>query len=1131
LVLSLLGALAGAAHFGLEAQAAGPSLRPGETLERRLAGGEAHSYCIEAAPGARLLVSVDQQGIDVEVALVRPDGTTWIAVDGPTESEGLETLLLPADAAGPLEIRVGAPGSGAAPGAYTLRLTELAETTSTERGCVEAERLMTEAAARNREGTGESLRLAAARYEEARALWHSLADRAGEARCALAAGSLQTSLGEPKAALESYRQALDRFVELGDAAGQATAWSDVGAAQIALGDLSAAAGSERRALSLERGLGRPLEEGKVLNYLGLALHFQGELSEVLQFYEAALAVFAQAGEQGAWKVKLLHNLAALQMSLGEAEAALASHRQVLALERALGDRQGEAQTLNSLGVLDNNLGEFGDAIAAYTPALASFRRSGDRRWEAVVLHNLGVAYHGLGDYRRALAELEQALTIRRDVGDRRGEIATQVSLGHAELALGETARALDTGRQAARLASESSDRGGELLARLLLGEIGAGGGQPEAALSELAKARDLARELEDRLDEATILQLTGQAYLVLKQPDKAAQVLREAVELARVVKTPARIVGTLVRLSRAEWLLGRPAEARATLEEALGLIEAVRATETEPNLRASFLASEHGAFELEVELLMELDRREPGEGHAREALEASERARARSLLDLLQEASADVHAGVDPGLRARERALLLRLNGKAGREDGLLRHPAPEERRRAAEAETRSALEDLTQVEAEIRRQSPRYAGLTQPPLATSGQIQSLLDRRTVLLEYSLGEERSFLWAVDRDSVTGFELPPRARIEAVARELYGQLSTLSPAEERRETAASTLSRMVLGPVAGRLAGKRVIVAADGELQYIPFGVLPDPQASAAKAPAPLLAGHEVVNVPSASAVILERRLLRRAPVPNIVAVLADPVFAPEDPRVGRRAGGKKLVAGGPALRSQAGTGELLRLPWTRREAEAIRAVAPAGQALLALDFRASRETALSPELSRYRIVHFATHGIIDSRTPALSGLMLSRVGEQGTPVEGFLGLSDVYNLRLGADLVVLSGCETALGEEVRGEGLVGLTQGFLYAGAKLVVASLWRVEDRATAELMSSFYRGLLVERLPAPVALRRAQLAVRRLQLSSGTAARLVSGIAVATAGAIALTVMPSLDTSSASERVNPSNPCLLAA
>ena len=1066
----------------LAAQPARQELYAGTVLERQLAGGEAQAFSLEASSGAHLLITVEQRGIDVVIDVLRQDGTALIAVDGIVD--GPETVLLPADVAGPFEIRVRSPNPGVAPGDYTLRVEELSASTPEERERIEAERLMTEAAARFLEGTGDALRLGLARYQEAQVLWRSLGDRQREARCALAAGDMNTALGQPKQALELYQRALDLFVELADEPGQATAWSNIGVTRTALGDTAGGGAAEREALALERSLGRVYEEGKVLNHLGLALHSQGELREALDFYEQALAVFERVGEQGLWKGKVLHNLAAVHMGLGEAEAALESHRQILALQRKLGDKRGEAQTLNSLGVLYNNLGEFGKALEAYAPALASFRQLGDRVREAAVLHNLGVAFYGLGDYQRALAQLELALAIRREVGDRRGEVSSEVSLGHVRLILGEIAPALDAGQRAARLASETSNRNGEMLARLLLGQIGVAAGEPEAALAELSKARDLARQLENRLDEVTILQLTGQAYLALKQADQAVEVLEAAVDLARAVKTQARMVGALTALGRAERLRGRPVEARSRLEEALELIETVRATETDPDLRASFLAAKHSAFELQIDLLMELDRREPGKEYAREAFETSERARARSLLDLLQEAGADVpnvREGVDPGLRDRQRSLLLRLNGKASRQAGLLRRAATEESRRAAEAETLAALADLTQVEAEIRRRSPRYAALTQPPIATSAEIQDLLDGETMLLEYSLGEERSFLWAVDRSSVTGFELPPRARIEALAREVYSGLSVLAPDNEHHEEAASNLSRMLLGPVAARLAGKRLIVAADGGLHYVPFARLPDPGASGEKVSVPLLAEHEVVNVPSASAVALQRRLARRAPAPGAVAVLADPVFDPADPRVGGQAGSSSLAAAAiSTARVPSGASSFLRLPWTRREAQAITAVAPAGQSLLALDFRASRQTALSPDLSRYRIVHFATHGVVDSRTPALSGLMLSSVGERGTSVEGFLGLGDIYNLHLGADLVVLSGCETALGKEVRGEGLVGLTQGFLYSGARQVVASLWRVEDRATAELMSRFYRGLLVEGRPPAAALREAQLAVR---------------------------------------------------
>lgn len=223
-----------------------------------------------------MLITVEQRGIDVEILVLRPDGGTLIAVDGPTDTEGPETVLLPADASGPLEVKVRSLSPGVAPGAYTLRMEELAESTPAERERLEAERLMTEAAVRNHEGTGESLRLGATRYEEAKARWHALGDRAKEARCALSAGGIYTSLGEPKQALEQNQRALALFSELADEAGQAAAWNGIGLAQTALGDAVSSISALHRAVALERSLGRPYEEAKVLNNLGFALHTQGE---------------------------------------------------------------------------------------------------------------------------------------------------------------------------------------------------------------------------------------------------------------------------------------------------------------------------------------------------------------------------------------------------------------------------------------------------------------------------------------------------------------------------------------------------------------------------------------------------------------------------------------------------------------------------------------------------------------------------------------------------------------------------------------------------------------------------------------------------------------------------------------
>ncbi|MES1211377.1 MAG: tetratricopeptide repeat protein, partial [Acidobacteriota bacterium] len=301
----------------MAAQPARQALLSGAEIAQPLAGGETRSYSLEAKPGARLLVTVEQRGIDAVVEVARADGRTLLAVDSPTDSEGPESALIPAEASGALEIRVLSPSPGVAPGTYVLRLEELPEATPADRERIDAERLMTEAAAANRLGGADGKRLAAARYEEAARHWRALGSRPEEARCKLALGGIDTTLGRPAPALELYQQALDLFTGLADEPGQAVTWRGIGLVRAALGDTSGAAAAQRHALALARRLGRLTEEGKALNNLGLALHAQGELREALESFRQALDVFGQAGEQGLWKANVLLNLAAVYGSLGE----------------------------------------------------------------------------------------------------------------------------------------------------------------------------------------------------------------------------------------------------------------------------------------------------------------------------------------------------------------------------------------------------------------------------------------------------------------------------------------------------------------------------------------------------------------------------------------------------------------------------------------------------------------------------------------------------------------------------------------------------------------------------------------------------------------------------------------------
>ena len=548
-------------------------------------------------------------------------------------------------------------------------------------------------------------------------------------------------------------------------------------------------------------------------------------------------------------------------------------------------------------------------------------------------------------------------------------------------------------------------------------------------------------------------------------------------------------------LAKLEFDRGNLVEARRLIEQAIAAIESVRTNLKSHQLRASFLASVRKYYEFDVEVLMQMHRQRPGEGFAEAALQISEKSRARSLLELLREARAEIKQGVEPSLIERESYLRRKIAEKAEQQTRLLSKKYTEEQALTLSKEIEAFTTEYDQVQTRIRQASPRYAALIEPsPIGVEAIQKQLLDADTLLLEFALGEQKSFVWAVTPDSVKSFELPGRAQIEQEAKRFYQLLTqrglnvsneTLAERKQRLNhvdseypAVAANLSRMLLAPLAAELKQKRLVIVAEGVLQYVPFAALPSPESSR-----PLIVDHEIATLPSASVLaLLREEFTNRKPASKAVAVLADPVFSATDSRLtGKTSAAEVSAVSFDAERSAAesGLGGLMRLRFSRQEADEILRLAGDKRNLKALDFSANRAVATDARLSDYRIVHFATHGLINNQHPDLSGIVLSLVDEQGRPQNGFLRLYDLYNLKLNADLVVLSACQTALGKEIKGEGLVGLTRGFMYAGAPRVVASFWRIDDRATAEIMRRFYEAMLKDGLSPAAALRAAQISM----------------------------------------------------
>ncbi|KST62544.1 hypothetical protein BC008_10450 [Mastigocoleus testarum BC008] len=578
------------------------------------------------------------------------------------------------------------------------------------------------------------------------------------------------------------------------------------------------------------------------------------------------------------------------------------------------------------------------------------------------------------------------------------------------------------------------------------------------------------------------LSLIAKAHRANQEYEKALEFHNRALKLWQAKEEIFKEADTYLAIATTERERGNLTQARTEIEKAIAMIESERAQaqaqeakETQdddfPTIQpkqteyksyidlVKYLESKQNYYDFYIDLLMQQHQQNPSAGYDIEALQASERSHARSLLAMINRDSRNPEGKVQ--------------NNSSSNPD----------------------------------YSNPNYIELAKPPQIQKIQ-QELLDDNTLLLEYSLGEERSYLWAVTKNSITTYELPKRADIEAAAKQFYDFLTVSSLRIRPNKAAASgvKLSQMLLGQVSQQLGNKRLLIVANGILQYIPFSALPIPNStslntvssSAAVEPLlvePLLVKHEIVNLPSASTLaVIRRNNEKRQPPSKTLAVLADPIFSRGDERLTRKLNQtdyqsqQKLSTLSNAMGVKSNNNVVVeqlypRLPNTRKEAEEIASLVPPPEQLQKFDFAANRKAVFAPEFSQYRYIHLATHGILDSQTPERSGVILSLVNEQGEFQRSLLSTPDFFKLNLSADLVTLSGCRTGLGKQVKGEGLIGVTGGLMYSGAKRVMVSLWSVDDRATTELMKRFYQGVLKDKLPPAKALRAAQLAMWREQ------------------------------------------------
>jgi CHAT domain-containing protein/tetratricopeptide (TPR) repeat protein len=929
------------------------------------------------------------------------------------------------------------------------------------------------------------------KLKEAARLFLSANENLEAARVLNRVGHFQLILNEPQEAMASYKQALTLLKTSPSIEIEVDSLNGLAGAYPMPDQKDAAEEAARKALSLSVKSEYKRGQGEALLVL----------SDSQNYYDHPLALRTAQEALEVWRaLDDKQSLARTYSQIGRcymAQNMLAdsthNYEEALRLWLELNVLSEQAEALIMLGFIEFRKGDWQSCISRLVQAQGLLDEKAEPGKMGKIAMCLAEAFTENGLPEIGLTHFQRALNYYREAKEPRGIKHATWGLGRTYHLLGKYPEALSQFQEA--LAVPDKNSLDAALRYQSLGKVYVAMGDAATALNHLQSALAIYTQAGNPKESAQVLGLMGQAHEQRGQFGLARQNYQRALQMFTKVSDRLNEGAVYYALGRLEMQSRNYGPAENYLKQSIDATETVRRVSTSSDLTAAFSATVQERYEQYIECLMIKDHADPTRGLSVRAFQTSELARGRSLAELLKATETNLAPGLDPKLAEQEKSLRQSLRVKEDEKVTLLSRTYKKEELEALEAETRRLEQEYQQVTETIKARYPAYAQISRPTAWDLGQIQEqvVADDETLLLEYSLGADKSYVWAITRNNMTSAELPGQELINGAARKVYELLQ--NPPDGQTEVkltqAAEELSQMILSPVAGQLNRRRVIVVADGALNYIPFQLMPLPSGGHEQ----MLAEHEVINAPSASILgQLQQESARRQQPEKALAAFGDPVFPSNYAQIKGTNAGEQVASAQTlsdehwrvAIRDIEVSADSLNpsviqpLFFAKRELANLQDVS-GPDTFVATGFDASLDKLKSTDLTRYAILHFATHGILDPKRPEKSGLLLSMVNRNGQPQNGFVGLQEIYRLHLPVDLVVLSACRTGLGKDVKGEGLIGLTRGFMYAGASSVLASLWKVDDEATAELMKRFYANMLQHGMTPAAALRAAQNSIRQ--------------------------------------------------
>lgn len=1053
-------------------------LQKGQSFEKSLEGNQKHTYKIEIGSEQLIDLVVEQQGIDVVATLIDESGKSVFEIDSPNGNNGPEPVYFVTEKNGIYTLEVKSLDEKASLGKYKIIFNNLRDARNEDKEEILARKLYLEGRILRGEGTIKALKASIEKYLSALIIWKKLNNLVAQEECLSFIGLAYHEVNDEISAIKYYQEALEITKQTKNVYQEAILLGNIGASNQALGKYEEALPFFSECLALLDKIKKGDDVQKAITFYNLSntLLILGKTTEAFEFAKKAcdMAVkndylFEQPryflGVASIYKIlgkleeaidnanksllaaKRISSLALLcegyivtgeiYLHFGDRQKAMNYFHKALSLNKILGDKVLEANTNAKIGLVYAYFEDFDKAIEFYEKSLSFYVVSNNKVRQSEIFNNLAIVYKRQNKYEKALESFKKSLSIQKELKVFSEEIIITNNLS-------------------------------SLLVSLKRYE------EAEQILTEILEKNKL---VGNAIEESNIKYNLGTMHFYKGDYKNAERFLQDSLNTLDVVLKDYHIakIRTLLVLSKLTYIQKRYKETNKFITEMLNMADNIFKTLSRDEFRIAFLSTIESIYEFAIDFYVD-------QGNNKMAVELNETNKIRGLTTLINEKKLQIEEKYTKETTevqqkiASKSAILAQL--LSNRTQDMIKNKEVA----ALKEELETLKDQLDLIKKSLSEQNPNYYNLVEGKESKVETIKALLDKDTVLLEYFLGNTKSYLWVLTADSIKTFVLPSKNEIEKLVEEYISLIQnmyksdSLTNKHEVYIKLSRDLSKILVLPAINEIQEKRLLVVPDKILHFLPFASLVDEN------DLPLIVKHELVYLPSASFVVSlrQKETNQKEQTNKSILIVADPVFNESDSRISKKdSKDEKKIENQTDFELEMALRDfsnINRLPYTREEGYNIKKLFNSPHTEMLLDFDANLEKLKILNLQQFPFLHFSTHTLINEKNPELSGLLLSMVDENGNKKSGILTVNQILNLNLNADLVVLSACKTALGKPSGQEGLVGLTRSFFYAGSRKVMGSLWNVSDKGTNELMTRFYTYITKDKLKPIVALREAQ-------------------------------------------------------